>query len=147
MIKLDLILSYNLSEILFNLKKGEQVNKKFETIKKDIEEKGFSNAALMHSISSSSKLGGKLGWIDATALNKKLNKKVSILSIGDFTDPFILPGGFLILKLNNLKKIKKKFDINEELNKVIKIKSNEQLNQFSNIYFNKIKKDIKIDKI
>ena len=28
------ILSYNLSEILFNLKKGEQVNKKFETIKK-----------------------------------------------------------------------------------------------------------------
>ena len=35
----------------------------------------------------------------------------------------------------------------EEINKLIKLKTNQQLNQFSNIYFNKIKKNIKIDKI
>ena len=38
-------------------------------------------------------------------------------------------------------------NIDSELKKLIKIKTNQQLNQFSNIYFNKIKKDIKIEKI
>ena len=35
----------------------------------------------------------------------------------------------------------------KELNNLIKLKTNQQLNQFSNIYFNKIKKNIKIEKI
>ena len=51
----------------------------------------------------------------------------------------------MILKLNDLKKNIKKINIDEELKKIIRLKTNEQLNQYSNIYFNKIKKDIVID--
>ena len=35
----------------------------------------------------------------------------------------------------------------EEFNKIVKIQTNEQLNQFSNIYFNRIKKNTIIDEL
>ena len=52
----------------------------------------------------------------------------------------MIPGGILILKVNNQRKIKKDIDI-KEMKMVIRNKTNEQLNQYS-IYFNKVKKDI-----
>jgi len=139
--------SYNLSEIFFNLKEGEKIESKFELISKDIEEKGFENAALIHSISSSANLGGKLGWVEATSLSEKLRKEISKLKVSEFTKPNIIPGGFLILNLNNSKNVEKKINLEEELLNLIKIKTNEQLNQYSIIYFNKIKKNIKVEKI
>ncbi len=140
-------ISYDLSEIIFNLENGETLASKSNLIIKDIKEKGFENSATIYSISSTSNSGGQLGWIESTLLNKKLRLKISKLKIGQITEPFTIPGGFLILRLNNVKKDKKEIKFNEELEKLIKLKTNEQLNQFSNIYFNKIKKDIKIEKI
>lgn len=139
--------SYNLSEIVFNLKDGEKIEQVFNLIRQDINEKGFENSAAIHGISSTSKIGGKLGWIEATSLNEKLRSIIEKLNIGEFSNPQIIPGGFLVIKLNDIKKIQKTIDLNEELKKLIKIKSNEQLNQFSIMYFNKIRKDINVEKI
>ena len=151
-IKKDLLLkdnlfinNYLLSEILFRVNKTNSFEEKFNLIKKDINDKGFKNAALIHSISETSSLGGNIGWIDENTLNFKIKEKISKLKINQYTAPIQVPAGFLILKLNDIKKIKKSFDLNEEIEKIIKIKTNEQLNQFANIYFNKIKKEIKID--
>ena len=69
------------------------------------------------------------------------------MQIGEYSDPIIIQGGFLIIKLNEIKKEKISLDIDEELNKLIKLKTNQQLNGFSNIYFNKIKNNLKIEKI
>ena len=139
--------TYDLSEILFNVNENENLDEKYQLIVNEIRKKGFENAALINSISSSAKLGGKLGWVEETALNENLNKIVSELNINEFSNPYVIPGGFLILKLNNVKKTKKKINIEKELKKIVNIRSNEQLNQFSNIYFNKIKKNIKIEKL
>lgn len=139
--------AYNLSEILFNLDSNEKFEYKSKLIKKEIEDKGFENTASLHSISSTSNLGGKLGWVEENSINETLRKKISKLSIGEFTDPQVIPGGYLIIKLNDIKKNKKEINIDKELVKLIQIKTNEQLNQFSNIYFKKVKKDIKIEKI
>ena len=139
--------AYNLSEILFNLDGNEKFEYKSKLIKKEIKDKGFENTASLHSISSTSNLGGKLGWVEENSINEKLRKKISKLSIGEFTDPQVIPGGYLIIKLNDIKKNKKEINIDKELVKLIQIKTNEQLNQFSNIYFKKVKKDIKIEKI
>ena len=68
------------------------------------------------------------------------------MKTGEVTQPIVIPGGFLILKLKDTREKIISIDVNDELNKLIKIKTNQQLNQFSNIYFNKIK-NIKIDKI
>ena len=124
-----------------------KIEDKFNLIKEDIEDKGFNNAALLYSISSTSSLGGKLGWIEETSLNKNLRLEISRLKIGEFTKPKVIPGGFLIIKLNDSKKVEKKINLDDELKKLIRIKSNEQLNQFSIMYFNKIRKDIKVEKI
>ena len=72
---------------------------------------------------------------------------VAKLNIGEYTKPQLIPGGFLILKLNDVKKNEVSVNIEDEIKKLIKIKTNQQLNQYSNIYFNKIKKNIKIEKI
>jgi len=139
--------SYLLSEIVFNVDKKLNLESKYNQIKEDILEKGFDNAALLHSISNTSNSGGELGWIEENSLNSKLQKTISKLNIGEITEPIIIQGGFLILKLNNTKKIKNKVDVEVELKKLIAKETNQQLNQFSNIYFNKVKKEIKINEI
>ena len=51
---------------------------------------------------------------------------------------------YLILRIDDIKYTELKYDKNKELNNLVKFKTNEQLNQYSNIYFNKIKKNTKI---
>ena len=141
------IKSYLLSEIVFNVDEKLNLESKYNQIKEDILEKGFDNAALLHSISNTSNSGGELGWIEENSLNSKLQKTIAKLNIGEITEPIIIQGGFLILRLNNTKKIKNKVDVEVELKKLIAKETNQQLNQFSNIYFNKVKKEIKINEI
>ena len=73
--------------------------------------------------------------------------EINKLSPGDYTNPITIPGGFIIIRLNEIKKEKLKIDINKEIEKVIKYKTNQQLNTFSNIYLKKIMKDNEIEKI
>ena len=64
-----------------------------------------------------------------------------------FTKPIIVPGGFLILKINNKEEKQIEIDTKKEVDKIANIQINEQLNQFSNLYFNKIRKDIIISEL
>ena len=141
------IKSYLLSEIVFNVDGKLNLESKYNQIKKDILEKGFDNTALLHSISNTSNSGGDLGWINENSLNSKLQKTISNLKIGEITEPIIIQGGFLILKLNDTKKIKNEINVEKELKKLIAKETNQQLNQLSNIYFNKVKKEIQINEI
>ena len=145
--KSKLINEYLLSEIVFSLDKSENLNEKFEKIKKNITDSSFSKAALLFSVSSTANDGGKLGWIKETALNSKIKKEIKMLNIGEFTKPIIIPGGFLILKINNKKETTIENDNEKEFDLIVKKKTNDQLNQFSNIYFNKIKKNIQINEL
>ena len=143
----QVIKSYLLSEIVFNVEEKSNLAVKYNQIKKDILEKGFDNSALIHSISNTSNSGGDLGWIKENSLSSKLQKSISTLNIGEITEPILIQGGFLILKLNDTKKIKNEIDIDKELKKLITKETNQQLNQLSNIYFNKVKKEIQINEI
>ena len=71
--------------------------------------------------------------------------KIEDTKIGELTEPIIIPGGFLVLKIQDKRKTNEKLNLNKALKLIIDEKTNEQLNQFSNIYFNKIKKDIQIN--
>ena len=145
--KNDFVKEFRLSEIVFEVKKKDDLEKKFLSIKENIEKFGFKNSALRFSISSSSDQGGEIGWISENSLNKKILLEINKLSPGDYTNPITIPGGFIIIKLNEIKKEKLKIDINKEIEKVIKYKTNQQLNTFSNIYLKKIMKDNEIEKI
>jgi len=142
-----MIKSYLLSEIVFNLDKELSLDEKYIQIKDSIISKGFENTALLFSISNTSNSGGDLGWINENSLSLKLQREISKLNVGELTKPITIPGGFLILQLNNLKEIENKIDVDKELEKLITKETNQQLNQYSNIYFNRIKKEIKINEI
>ncbi len=137
--------SYNLSEILFNISEKSDFNKKYTEIIKAIKETNFKNAALIYSVSDSSSLGGELGWISENSINKKIKVELINLKVGEYTKPILTPSGFLILFLNDIKKIENNIDIESELAKLINLKTNQQFNQFSNLYFNKVKKNIVIN--
>ena len=137
--------NYNLSEILFEVDENENLNDKYNKIINEIQTKGFENSALIYSVSNTSTSdGGKIGWVYESSLNKNIRTKLNVLNINEFTKPITVPGGFLILKINDVKIEKKKIDLEKELNLAMNLELNQQLNQYSNIYFNKIKKDIEI---
>ena len=137
--------TYNLNEILYNVKKKDEQEKIFLEIQESIKLNGFENTASLFSVSESSKTGGKIGWINEGSINKEILKRLVKLEVGEFTQPIQTPAGFLVLNLVDKKKREQVFNIDEELSLRVKNLQNQQLNQFSNIYFNKIKKDIKIN--
>lgn len=139
--------SYLLSEIIFKVKKSSDLEKKYEDIKKMIDIESFSNAALTFSISDTAKIGGELGWIDESSISKNIKDKISKLKINEHTAPILIPSGFLILMIDDIKIIDVKFDEDKELRKVVQSEQNNQLKQFSNIYFEKIKKNIIINEL
>ena len=139
--------SYLLSEISFEVSNLQELNKKFQEISKVINDKGFEVAALKYSISPTSNLGGKLDWINENSLNNNIRLALNNLKINDYTKPINTPGGFLILKINDIKNTKIEIDIDNEFKKIENYEKNNQLNQYSKIYFNKIKKDLEISEL
>ena len=139
--------SYLISEILFDKDVEEKINEKYKKIKLSIKKNGFKNSANIYSISESSKTGGRLGWINESQLSKEMNSKIKKLKIGEYTDPITVPNGNLIIMLEDIKKIKNNLDIEKELKILENYERNKQLNQSSNIFYNKIKNNTQINEI
>ena len=139
--------SYLLSEISFEVSDAQELDKKFKEISKEINNKGFDFAALKFSTSSTSNFGGKLDWINENSLNKNIRLAIKNLKINDFTKPINVPGGFLILQINDIKNTRIEVDIDKEFKKLENYEKNNQLNQYSKIYFNRVKKDLEINEL
>ena len=137
-----------LSEIVFQVKNKNDLERKYNQIKNDIQSEGFENAALIHSISNSASSGGKIGWINKNSLNEIFNDALLDLKIGEYSRPILTQAGFVIIRINDIKKDKSnEQSIEKKVDTLIRIKTNQQLNQFSNIYLNKIKKDLVINEL
>ncbi len=136
-----------LSEIVFTLNEKDNLLEKFNQIQNSISEKGFSNSALIYSVSDTSNKGGELGWISENSISDKIKKELIKINDNEYTKPIIIPGGFLILKIHESRMIEKEIKIDDEIEKIVRLKTNEQLNQFSNIFLNKLKKNIIINEL
>ena len=139
--------SYLLSEISFEVSNLSDLESKYTEIRDVINNKGFDFAALKYSISATSKIGGKLDWINENSLNKQIKDAIKDLKINDFTKPINLSSGFLILKINDIKNNQIEVNVEDELKKLTNYEKNNQLNQYSKIYFNKVKKNLQIDEL
>jgi len=135
---------YELSEIVFQVDNKKKLKEKIKEIKESIISKGFKNTANIYSISDTAKFGGDIGWINEEQLSRLILEKLKKLNIDEITDPINIPGGFLIIKLKNIKTEKVEINLDEELKNLIKFEKDKQLNQFSAIYFNKLKLNSKI---
>ena len=139
--------SYLLSEISFEVSNLSDLESKYTEIRDVINNKGFDFAALKYSISATSKIGGKLDWINENSLNKQIKDAIKDLKINDFTKPINVSSGFLILKINDVKSTQIEVSVEDELKKLINFEKNNQLNQYSKIYFNKVKRNLQIDEL
>ena len=136
---------YNLSEILFEIKDTNDLNKLYKEILDYININSFDAAVSKYSISNSSLSGGKLGWIKETLLSENLVKILNSLKNGSITKPIKYPNGYLVLKINNKREIKQNIDLEKELQEMIKFEQNKQLNQFSLLFYKKLKQNIEIN--
>jgi peptidyl-prolyl cis-trans isomerase SurA len=132
-------IQYELSEILYEVKNKDKFNDLTNLIINDIQTIGFKNTANKFSISETSKLGGYLGTLNETQLSKEIRQLLSTINIGDFTKPIKVGSNFLILYINDKKLIKRNIDKEVLLNNLIEAERQKQLNNFSQIYYNKIK--------
>ena len=135
-------IEFLLSEITFEVINKKDFQDKYEKILLDIENKGFKESALIHSNSTTADSGGLIGWIKEDNLNQKIKESISKLKIGEFSKPMRTSSGFMIIKIEDKKEYELKFNLNEKVKEVIQFKTNDQLDQFSKMYFNKLKKDL-----
>ena len=131
--------SYRLSEIVFSEKNKDENQKKYNDIINDINKLGFNEAAIIHSISDTSRIGGEVGWIKQSQMSKKIFNEIKNLKIGVYSNPITTAGGKVILKINEIKEVANdQIDRDLELSNMIKSERNRQLKEYSIIHYKKI---------
>ena len=127
-----------LSEIIFTINEKKELESKYESIQQSIYEIGFEETARIYSLSDSKKSGGNLGWIYKSQLSKEIKEAINKMNIGDFTKPIVTSGGFLILKLNDIKTENIKIDKDAQLKKMVEFERERQLTRFSTLFYKRI---------
>ena len=117
----------------------------YNDIKKNINEIGFENTANIYSISNTSRNGGLIGWINELQLSKKINNKIKGLSINQISEPIKIQNGYILLKLNEKKEFKQEINLDEQLKTAVNEETNRQLNNFSTIFYKRLKRNIEIN--
>ena len=143
--KLEIQTSFLISEILFQSKNKKEYQETYNNIIKTIEETSFKSAASIYSISDSSINSGEIGWVKKNEIADLIYNELNKLNIGDISQPIKVASGFLIIYLEDLKKVEEEINQEEEFKKIVVTEKNRQLNEYSIIYYKKIEKQIFID--
>ena len=131
--------SFNLSEIVFIEDDKENYKKKYDEIISSINKIGFKDTASIYSVSTSSKTGGSIGWVNQNQLSKIILDEIISLEAAQVSKPILTPGGSIIIKVNEIKDVPfYEFNREEELAKIKLAEKNRQLNEFSVIHYKKV---------
>ena len=115
-------------------------------ILREIEVKGFEDAAMKFSISNSSSSKGNLGWINMNTLSRKIKDALKNLKPGQLSKPIIQTNSILFLKLNSVRILKNNNIDKERLKKnLIKRKQDELFNLYSRSHLSKLKNNYLIE--
>ena len=138
---------YKLSEIIFEKSQNESLKDKVDNISESISEIGFKNTANLYSIADTNKYGGDIGWVDEINLSDKISKILSKINLGDYTETIKIGANFLILKINDIKFEESEIDEEKEFSKIYNFEVDRKMEQFSKIYFNKVKINTNINEL
>lgn len=130
---------YLLSELIFKFKDKDDFQIKYNEVLENIKKFGFKDSVIKFSIANTKKNSGSIGWIIKDTLSDEVKNKLAKLNKGEITDPVLVSSGALILKLEDKKFMDQNVDLDKELEKNIQIELNNQLNNYSLIFYNKIK--------
>lgn len=141
------VIEYDLSEIIFSAKNTNELNFKIKEIKNAINDSSFETAANKFSISDTSNFGGNIGKVNENQLSKIIRNELKKIDINEYTDPISIGNNFLIIKINKKNFINLELDENEMVKRMIGIERKRQYENFSLIYYNKIKLNSQIDEL
>ena len=133
--------SYLISELIFEAQNNNEIEKKYKEIKKSININGFEKTVLLFSVGDSKKKNGTIGWLKETEMSDVIKSEITTINVNQFTKPITIPGAFLILYINEIKDEKLNINLEQELQKAINREKNKKLSQYSQIFFNKVKKN------
>ena len=109
------LVEYNLSEIVFKKKNDISFTELTDEIEESIQNVGFENTANLYSISDSSKVGGKIGWIKRNNRSNEIINNFISIDKNSYSKPIQIGNNYLILKINDVRNAPVKIDRNEEL--------------------------------
>ena len=138
---------YNLSEIFFTGNIEEKLDETLKKINSSIAEIGFENTANIFSISSTSKNGGLIGWVNELQISEIIKQNVINLDNKEISKPIKIAGGYLLIKLNNKREFKQEINLENQLKELISKEKNRQLNTFSILFYKRLKKNIQINEL
>ena len=139
------LIEYDLSEIIFSAKNTEELTSKTKKIKEAIINTSFETAANKFSISDTANFGGNIGKVNENQLSFIIKNELQKIDINEFTDPINVGNNFLIIKINKKNFINLELDENEIVKRMISIERKKQYENFSLIYYNKVKLNSQID--
>ena len=128
-----------ISEILLASDTKEELSKKYTDVVESIKKDGFENTAIKFSASASSQQGGTLGWINESEISTNLLKNIKNTEIGIVSNPIMISGGMLLIKVENKRVVENEIDLEKKMNELVEIEKNKQLNQFSLNHFSQTK--------
>lgn len=138
------IIEYDLSEIVISPQNKDELDKTIKKINETIANYGFKTAANKFSISNSSKFGGNIGKVKENQLSKSIKEELQKITINEHSNPIYVNNNYIIIKVNEKNIITEKFDEDKVVEEIIRIEKEKQYENFSQIYFKKIKLNTQI---
>ena len=135
---------YLISEIVIKTVDKDKLESVIRELKNKIKIEGFESVAISLSISDSASRGGNLGWIKENLISKKLLSIIANTSLGNISEPILLPRGILIFKVRNKRKIEKNINIEETKNELVNSEKTKILNMHSSAHYNNIRSSVSV---
>ena len=134
-----------LSEIIFTINDNNEFKEKYSKIKRSIENIGFEDTARIYSISNTKNNGGNVGWILKNQLSKKIISEINKINVGEYTNPITTSGGFIMIKLNEMKNEKILINLDEQFEQAIIFERDKQLKRYSTLHYKRVFNKTKIN--
>ena len=141
------IIEYDLSEIIFSAKNTKELNLKTKEINNVIDSTSFETAANKFSISDTANFGGSIGKVNENQLSQIIKDELKMIDINDYSDPISIGNSFLIIKINKKDVINLELNEDEMVKRMTGIEKKRQYENFSLIYYNKIKLNSQINEL
>jgi len=135
---------YLISEIVLKPVPKDKLESTIKEIKNKIKIEGFKKVAMSLSISETAIKGGNLGWVSGNAIAEKFKSKIINTTVGNISEPIILPEGILLFKVRDRRKLKKFVNLEDAKNQLVRAEKTKVLRMHSMSYFENLRKSISI---
>ena len=137
--------AFLISELIIKPVPKEELDNKVQEIMDKIKAETFEMVARNLSISETSIKGGKLGWVNENEISEKFRIKIKNTTVGNVSEPILMPEGILFFKVLEKKKVKMFENIEQAKKLLINAEKTKILNMHSLSHYDNLKRSVTIN--